>query len=521
MIKYYIIFNLLVINRLLLPAIGNNQDSLVKYSDIIFTTDFEKNILGEYFKYGEPGYFKLFLATSRDIDFQKAGNYSEKYDLFFDNSFPERFRKYNHKRKIKTIYRTVHSTFLNSYEFYTCFDKIFYNGDYNCVTATALFGIILTRLNIPFYIIETPIHVYIVAYPNKKHIKIESTDPYSGYFVYNQTMKRTFIEFFKTSKVIDEIEYRDLSVDELFDKYYFQGNKISLKELIGIQYMNNAAFNILEDKLIESYINMEKPYLFYPSRNTENLLYNYLIKIIPALNYEEPEDLDYLIKLTRYSSGELIKKIINYEFLRITETYLISKGESEYYDNIFRYLTEKIKNSEYLKEIAHIYYYEKGKFLISNDNLLEGHDFFKKALESTPDDNDIQSAFIQSLEVILEQSDLYEAVEQLETFSDQFSELSDNRKFAELKMANYLKAAIQSINTNNITQGEEFLKKFEILYKSAPDAIQEEHLIGEVYSAFSVFYFKRGLYIKAKECLQRGLLFAPENKQLKIGISSF
>jgi len=121
----------------------------------------------------------------------------------------------------------------------------------------------------------------------------------------------------------------------------------------------------------------------------------------------------------------------------------------------------------------------------------------------------------------LEQSDLYEAVEQLETFSDQFSELSDNRKFAELKMANYLKAAIQSINTNNITQGEEFLKKFEILYISAPDAIQEEHLIGEVYSAFSVFYFKKGLYIKAKECLQRGLLFAPENKQLKIGISSF
>jgi len=46
-------------------------------------------------------------------------------------------------------------------------------------------------------------------------------------------------------------------------------------------------------------------------------------------------------------------------------------------------------------------------------------------------------------------------------------------------------------------------------------------LVGEAYSGLSVFYFKRGLYNKAKECLQRGLEYAPVNKQLKIGISSF
>ena len=49
----------------------------------------------------------------------------------------------------------------------------------------------------------------------------------------------------------------------------------------------------------------------------------------------------------------------------------------------------------------------------------------------------------------------------------------------------------------------------------------EEYLIGEAYSAASVYYFKRGLYNKAKEYLSKGLDFAPNNKQLKFGASSF
>lgn len=285
--------------------------------------------------------------------------------------------------------------------------------------------------------------------------------------------------------------------------------------------MNNAAFNILEDKLIESYINMEKSYLFYPSENTENLLYHCLIKIIPSLNYEKPGDLDYLVKLTRYSSEEFIKKTINSEFLKITEMYLINKGESEYYDEIFKYLSEKIKNNSYLKGIAYTYYFEKGKFLISNDKPADDHNLFMNALELAPNDKDIQAAFVQSLKVILEQSDIYEAVEKIEACSDKFRRLSVNRKFIELKMAVYLKAAPRSINTNNVTEGEEYLNKFEILHKSVPGIMVEDHLVGEAYSGLSVFYFKRGLYNKAKECLQRGLKYAPDNKQLKIGISSF
>ena len=379
MIKYAVIFILLIINDLLLYAGSSEQDSLIRYKDISFSNEFEGQVLSEYFKTGIPGYFGLFMATSRDIDSTKADKYLSVYNNFLKNLCSGRFLSYNPRRQIRILYRTVNNTFFNKYEYSTTFDKIFHNGNYNCVTASALYGIVLDHLNIPFFIMETPIHVYIVAYRNKKHIKIESTGPYSGYFVYNQSMKRTFIEFFKSSKLIDENEFSDSSVDELFDKYYFYGNKISLRELIGIQYMNNAAFNILEENFTESYKSLEKSYLFYPSENTKRLLYTYLLNIISRLNYDKLQDLNYFIKLTRYSSSNFIREKINSEFLKISEACLINKDNPDYYDEVYKYLSEEINNDEYIKDIAFIYNYEKGKYLFSNGNNTEGHKYFIKS----------------------------------------------------------------------------------------------------------------------------------------------
>ncbi len=521
MIKYAVIFISLIINDLLLYAGSNEQDSLIRYKDISFSNDFEEQVLSEYFKTGIPEYFRLFMATSKDIDSNKADKYLSVYNNFLNSLCSGRFLKYNPKRQIRILYRTVNNTFFTKYEFSTTFDKIFHNGNYNCVTASALYGIVLDHLNIPFYIMETPMHVYIVAYYNKTHIKIESAGPYSGYFVYNESIKRTLIEFFKSIKLIDENEISDSSIDELFDKYYFYGNKISLRELIGIQYINNAAFNILEENFIESYKNLEKSYLFYPSEDTKQLLYTYLVNIIYRLNYDKVQDLNYLIQLTRYSSSEFIKETINSEFLKITETFLINKDDPDYYDEAYKYLSEQINDDEYLKDIEFIYNYEKGKYLFINGEHIEGHEHFIKALELRATNIYIQLAFIQSLKVILEQFEIYEAVEKIEAYSDQFRELSASKKYIELRMKNYLIAATHSFKTNNIQKGEGFLEKFETLYKTSPDIILEEYLIGEAYSAASVYYFKRGLYNKAKEYLSKGLEFAPDNKQLKIGASSF
>ena len=94
-------------------------------------------------------------------------------------------KKEKHERKrIKRIYNTIHNTFLEKYNIEAHFSDIFINGNYNCVSATALYSYVFESLEIPYKIKETPTHVYLVVYPKsyKIYIEIERQTPHSFTF---------------------------------------------------------------------------------------------------------------------------------------------------------------------------------------------------------------------------------------------------------------------------------------------------------------------------------------------------
>ncbi len=521
MIKHFTALNFLIIPVLALNANISGRDSLVSYNDISFYTKFEEQALCRYFNAGAPEYIRLFLSASEEIDSAEIEEYVTTFNSFCETFNTKKFLKSKPKKKIKTIYRAVHGTFFRKYEMLTSFDKIFKDGDYNCVTASALYGIILIRLNIPFFVVETPVHVYIVSYPDKNRIKIESTGPYAGYFIYSQSLKKAFIENFREYKLIDDKEYSKLSLDELFDKYYFIGNKISIKELIGIQYFNIAAYYTLKNNLEQGYNSLEKAYVFYPLEGTRILLFDYLSNMVMRLTYDNLQQLDYLIKLTKFSNQPLIKELISSEFIKITENFLVNSGNPEYYDSVYNYLAGELKVDEYLKEIEFIYNYEKGRFLVSNGFIVESHNLLLRALELKPGNEFILATFIQSMKGLTEQMDTPEAIERLEKYGVRCPELLTATGYIKVMMGSYLKAASQSFKAKNISKGDSYLNKFEDLCKSDTETGSEDILIGEAYSAASVYYYKKGLYTKAKEYLVRGLNYAPDNKSLRIGISSF
>jgi hypothetical protein len=521
MIKYFIIFNILIIPRLTLNANVHGRDSIVVFNEISFHNKYEEQVLNQYFSTDTADFLKLFLATSDKIDYTEIDNYIANFNNFYENFNSRKFLKAKPKKKMRMIYRSVHNSFFSKYELITTFDNIFKTGEYNCVTASALYGIILDKLNIPFFAVETPVHVYIVSYPGRNRIKIESTGPYAGFFVYSQSLKRAYIENFKDYNFIDEKEYSRSSLDELFDKYFFIGNKISLEELVGIQYFNIAAYNILDNKIVDGYNSLEKAYIFYPSRGTRILLFNYLNHMIPDLDYDNFNHLNYLIKLTRFSYQQYIREVIKSEFVRITEEYLTNESDPEYYDSIYLYLSDKIKDDIYIKDIEFIYNYEKGRFLINNGFAVEGHNMLSKALELKSENILVLETFIQSLKVLLQQTDTIEAIEKLEGYRGEYPQLSDAATFNKLLMRSYLKGAYNSFKTKDIIKGDHYLDKFEDLYKINTEIEPDEYWIGEAYFAASVHFFRKGYYAKAKEYLSRGLNYAPESKSLKIGISSF
>ncbi len=159
---------------------SSTSDSIIYPHEVKYSSGFERLKHTRYFSTGEKDYFGLFLATSSEINELDVIKYERDFNNFLEDIRMKTAVDGKPEKKIKFIYKTTHNQYFKKYELQTGFAEIFRNGNFNCVTASALYGIILNKCNITFEVRETPVHVYLIAYPDKEKIKIESTDPAAG-----------------------------------------------------------------------------------------------------------------------------------------------------------------------------------------------------------------------------------------------------------------------------------------------------------------------------------------------------
>ena len=151
----------------ILDACASEADSLVRWNEIAFSSPFEKTSFHTFLKDGKKEYLRLFLANSASAD-EDLERFEKKIEQTLrEINASDAIRKKNDK-KIKYIYQLVHDRFLSKYQEENRFYEIIKNGNYNCVTATALYALFFERLAIPYAIKEEPTHVYLVAYPIRK-----------------------------------------------------------------------------------------------------------------------------------------------------------------------------------------------------------------------------------------------------------------------------------------------------------------------------------------------------------------
>ncbi len=512
---------LLSITILFSPILkGKETDTLITIYEVRYGSEFEKEAINEFFQSDDPNYLKVFLASSGKINISDYQRAKRGYSSFFTSLNSQRLKTLKASKKIKSIYKTVHNYYFKKYEAKTSFNEIFETGIFNCLTATALYGITLHELNIPFVVRETPFHVYLVAYPNKEGIKIETTDPLKGLYFFDQKYKESFIEYLHKNKFISPEEYLNNTNEELFDKYFYSDKEITLQELIGLHYFNLSVFSLMDKKLREAYDFMERSYIFYSSERVRYLMFAILAEILHDTNYEEFDDLRYLARITRFTAEGIKIEDIKREFARITEYYLINRSNKEYYDKIYNYLDANIQNKEYKNEISFIYNYEKGRFAYNRGQRIASHEYFKKAYLIKPENSDVQMAFVQSLAFFIDGLDAIGAITKIEEYNLKFKNLETNQVFKTLLLQAYLVGAFQKYSMKS-AEGDHYILKFENLYGKNRDINIDHDMIGNAYSSAGIFYFKKGDYKKAKEYINKGLHYAPNNFKLLMSKDSF
>ncbi|MEQ8573329.1 MAG: hypothetical protein RIB63_04670, partial [Fulvivirga sp.] len=230
-------FRLLTLTVLsLICPLVNGQDTLVYFNELHFNSDFEKQALTKFIKQNDFNYMEVFMAIDPSIDNAKFEDVQLRYQTQFKSIYNEKVKSKRADKKLKIIYDEIHDAFLTQYKERILFNSIFDNGQYNCVSASALYSMALEEAEIPYIIKERPTHVYVLAYPKNEQIVVEATDPAGGYVKFNSSYKQAYIDRMAKAKMISDAEVKSKSADLLFDEYYFTDTDINLTQLIGIQY---------------------------------------------------------------------------------------------------------------------------------------------------------------------------------------------------------------------------------------------------------------------------------------------
>ena len=169
----YLRFGLLCMNdlrKLLLPCLvllalrtfADPADSLVRWNELTFSDHFEQSSFKDFLKNNNKDYLRLFLTNSPSSE-SDLKLFEAKIDQTILEINSSGALKKKNDKKVKYIYQTVHEKFLSKYEAENRFYEIIKTGNYNCVTATALYALFFEKLSIPYTIKEEPTHVYLVA----------------------------------------------------------------------------------------------------------------------------------------------------------------------------------------------------------------------------------------------------------------------------------------------------------------------------------------------------------------------
>lgn len=501
-----------------------NKDSLIKFADLKFKSDAEKNAFLSYFS-GSKNHLSLFLSSYN----KEASVSSQKIEAQINDCakvLEKETEGMSESKKIKFIYKYVHQRFLKMYKLHNNFADIFDNGEYNCVSGSALYALIFEKMNIPCQIVEMPAHVYLIAYPLTHKIRIETTDPKHGYVKFNNNHIENYVKYLLESKLILQQEIDTSTIDNIFDRHYFAASGVTLKALAGIQYSNFYLYDYENSNHDEGFSEIKKAYYLNPDQRTRYLLKSAVAYRVNNNSYSDKKTVDDLIFLCRFHNAnikEISSENIKNEFLRLTESQLIKNSDYQLYDASYTAISTTLKDTALIKDISFYYHYELSRLgynTYKDKEYVLGH--LSAAYLSNPKHADLQNLILAYFAKLIDKnSEAAHVIKLMGQFTNAYSFLNDHLRFNTTKANCLLELGYQSIATNNLAKGEKFLSEFELLCSKNPLLEPTAIFIEKAYSTAASCYYKKGNYAKAKQFLKTGLIYAPESFALKLRLSQF
>lgn len=429
-------------------------------------------------------------------------------------------------KKTKIIFNEVHKVFFKVYKLENSFCDIFSKGEYNCVSATALYAIIFSKLGIPYQIKESPRHVYLVIYPATFKIMIETTSPEGGYYQYNEEFARKYLKTLVKEKIISPEEADTASITRLLNIHLFASEDISLLQLAGLQYGNFGIYNSEKKNYRLAIEEFKKATYLYPSDRSRSMLKEALSFEIGNNSYRNMEQVYNLVALCYFNNRnkeDISNEALRVEFQKVIQAQLIDYSDYQKLDSSYSLVMSALEDTAVRNSISFDYNYELARtgLLSSKDSSFElSH--FSAAYKANRNNINLQNMILSYLLILTERSNNVSAIlSMLRSFGRRFDFLQDNNQYNTVKANCLLEMSFRSYAVNDVLAGDEFIKEFEGLNSLQKELSFSDGFVERAYMTGAGIYYKKGNYALSKQLVKSGLQYAPKSFNLKQMLMQF
>lgn len=189
-------------------------------------------------------YVRLFMGTDGTVDETAVTGVEE----LIESLSAKKSKLKRDEDFVAFVFARTHTKVLKRYVPYTSFGSMMTRGSYDCLTATALYAVLLNHFGYECQVIETNYHVFLTTRLNGKLVMLESTDPING-FVTNQ------LEIEQRIKTARQPVYSaSLSTKNTYQFNTDIFNAVRLEQLPGLLYYNQAV-SAYNDRDLETAVN--------------------------------------------------------------------------------------------------------------------------------------------------------------------------------------------------------------------------------------------------------------------------
>jgi tetratricopeptide (TPR) repeat protein len=495
-------------------------EALFRPSDLFYFSSLERESFGQYFD-GKPDYFKMIIT----VDAKSRENEFEIYHDWVMDIIQEirhkKFDRLSKAKKINEVQKSVSAALLTSFEHPSSFSDMFKFGKYNYYTAASIYSIILDQLDIPFQIREVSNSILLLTYPNVEQITIEIEGPGSQFFAFAHDTRNNFVEFLRETNIVDDAAFSSTTSNVLFERYYFADYGLTIREMIGMLYLNSAIDYLNRSEPANAYYQFEKAFILHPSYKTQFLMLAHLNSFLINMDYRNPQDLGYLIKASRLMGFGVQRERITAFLQDIINEVLVKEQDEEGMQYIFDYMQEYLADEALKNDFSFLFYYETGRFNFNEELYLKALTSFETAYYLKPDNENNQDFLARALGGYSIGANPGMVLEKISLYDTAYSGIVDNEIYLSIKLHVCLEFFGEAFQLQDEKNGEYYMDIFEEMIDQYPDINFNSLTVGRSYSSAAIYYYRQGKLQRSRELLERGIQYAPHNLDLKLKLKSF